>query len=328
MNESPNLLFFGAGRFSRICFEAFLKRAQKNFGKITVVVPPSNGDNTDLANTANKLDLEIQTAPPKSLKDWSPSGGPWDFGAVASFSYFLPAPLIDSFRLGIVNAHPSLLPKYRGAAPIQRSMIDDYAKGISIIGLDKQKFDAGTIYLSEYTSFQPRYDHEDYEPPENLYYSCMEERLAEHCGIALSKVLLNWKEYSKEAVEQSGLSTLAPKITKADAFVSFKNQGGKEIHRRYQAIGHQETLRAILKPSGIVVYLLDIYRDNDWNSRPDRLKRCHNGVNFDGYNLWISCADGRWIRVSKFRVEGKSNTFSAKEFYHNFILRNPVQYFE
>lgn len=47
-----------------------------------------------------------------------PGGDPFDIALVVSFGYFLPARIIDSFAVA-VNVHPSLLPRHRGASPIQ-----------------------------------------------------------------------------------------------------------------------------------------------------------------------------------------------------------------
>lgn len=318
MLVKPNLLFFGAGRFSKICFESLLNESREYFRNVAVVVPPGE---SDLASLANELDIEVQQVPPRSLKGWRPEGGSWDFGAVASFSYFLPAALIDSFQRGIINAHPSLLPRYRGAAPIQRSMIDDFPKGISIIGLDKKEFDAGKIYLSEHTEFHD-------ERPGDMNYQEMEEWLAAHCGSALSRVLKNWDVYSEKAIEQSGQVTFAPKITKDDACVTFKNQGAQDIYRGYLAVGHQENIRATLAPSGKLVHLLDIVKHAGESITGLPLDGKAGHVHFCDSKFWILCSDGRWIGASKFRVEGKSNTFSAKAFYKNFIMRHPTHYFE
>ena len=58
----------------------------------------------------------------------------FDIGVVVSFGYFLPSSILRSFRFGAINLHPSLLPWYRGSAPIQYALMnDDIHTGISII---------------------------------------------------------------------------------------------------------------------------------------------------------------------------------------------------
>ncbi len=69
-----------------------------------------------------------------------------DFGIVISFGYFIPKRILSCFPRGIVNLHPSLLPKYRGAAPILHTLVNgDRIGGVSIIELHPERFDAGRI---------------------------------------------------------------------------------------------------------------------------------------------------------------------------------------
>lgn len=96
---------------------------------------------------------------PLQLEDnWSlPSSiAKFDLGVVVSFGYFLPKSIISSFTAGAINVHPSLLPKYRGAAPITWSMLrDDDTTGISIIEVDPNRFDQGNILLQMKEDIHP-----------------------------------------------------------------------------------------------------------------------------------------------------------------------------
>ncbi len=69
-----------------------------------------------------------------------------DIGVLAAFGQMLPKELLKAFPLGIINIHPSLLPKYRGPTPIEQAILDGLDKtGVSIIKLGA-KMDAGDIY--------------------------------------------------------------------------------------------------------------------------------------------------------------------------------------
>ena len=105
-----------------------------------------------------------------------PWQGGWDVGVVVSFGYFIPHRVIRSFPLGLINLHPSLLPKsaplplistaplvpvrlaefgccdgafrYRGASPIQHALLhDERQTGVSVIDLHPTRMDAGDILL-------------------------------------------------------------------------------------------------------------------------------------------------------------------------------------
>lgn len=70
----------------------------------------------------------------------------WDFGVVVSFGWFLPNDVITRFTRAGINVHPSLLPKYRGSAPLQRAILnDDATTGVTVQLLDPNEFDAGKI---------------------------------------------------------------------------------------------------------------------------------------------------------------------------------------
>jgi len=114
---------------------------------IIAVCPPDTGGS--FYQFAQSQNIPCLTAPANSLKGWN-LPETYDIGLVASFGYFISSRIIESFSKGILNAHPSLLPKYRGASPIQYTIMNgDQYSGVSIIDLDSKHFDAGNIWLQE-----------------------------------------------------------------------------------------------------------------------------------------------------------------------------------
>ncbi len=72
-----------------------------------------------------------------------------DAAVVAAYGLILPPPILDAPRLGCLNVHPSLLPRWRGAAPIQRAILaGDEETGVTVIRMDPG-LDTGDILLSE-----------------------------------------------------------------------------------------------------------------------------------------------------------------------------------
>ena len=78
------------------------------------------------------------------------------FGAIlVSFGKIIPQDIIDSFKLGIINLHPSLLPKYRGPSPIESAIYNgEQLTGVSIMTLSA-KMDAGAIYAQALIEIAP-----------------------------------------------------------------------------------------------------------------------------------------------------------------------------
>ena len=69
-----------------------------------------------------------------------------DTAILASFGLMIPVDIIDSFKIGIINVHPSILPQYRGATPVEAAILNgDTATGVSLMQLTPH-MDTGGIY--------------------------------------------------------------------------------------------------------------------------------------------------------------------------------------
>ena len=101
-------------------------------------------------------DLEIEVRSPSNLKDDAAAKEfaqlNLDCAVVAAYGLILPPPILAAPRLGCVNVHASLLPRWRGAAPIQRAIIaGDAHSGVTIMQMD-QSLDTGAILAVEETA--------------------------------------------------------------------------------------------------------------------------------------------------------------------------------
>ncbi len=97
---------------------------------------------------------------PATLKDRQVQAGfaalALDAAVVAAYGLLLPPPVLESPRLGCLNIHASLLPRWRGAAPIQRAILaGDQETGITIMRMD-EGLDTGPILLAERLEIGPR----------------------------------------------------------------------------------------------------------------------------------------------------------------------------
>jgi methionyl-tRNA formyltransferase len=74
-----------------------------------------------------------------------------DVGVVVAFGQLLPVPLLDATRLGFVNVHFSLLPRWRGAAPVERAILaGDAETGVCVMRLE-EGLDTGPVYACDRT---------------------------------------------------------------------------------------------------------------------------------------------------------------------------------
>jgi methionyl-tRNA formyltransferase len=131
---------------------AVYTRAPQPAGRRGLELTPS-----PVAREATRFGLPILT--PKTLKDSGAADAMRAHGAdaavVVAYGLILPKPILDSFPLGCFNLHASLLPRWRGAAPIQRALLaGDAETGITIMQMD-EGLDTGPMLLKEAVPIGP-----------------------------------------------------------------------------------------------------------------------------------------------------------------------------
>jgi methionyl-tRNA formyltransferase len=134
-----------------------------------------------------------------------------DAAVAIAFGQKIADPTIDALGGLVVNLHGSLLPRYRGAAPINWAMIrGERETGNTVIAL-AQKMDAGVMYDQQKTSIDP-----------NETAGELHDRLARLGPGQIERVLRAFAGGSLQGVEQDeSLATRAPKLSKADGVVEF-----------------------------------------------------------------------------------------------------------
>ena len=141
-----------------------------------------------------------------------------DVICVVAYGKILPKELLEIAKLGAINVHGSLLPKYRGAAPIQWAIINgDEKTGISIMYMD-EGLDTGDIILMEETAILP-----------NETLGELWERLANMGANLLVNALELINKGNVNRVKQEDNATYAPMLTKEMAKIDWENKTAKQI---------------------------------------------------------------------------------------------------
>lgn len=137
---------------------------------------------------------------------------------VASYGQILSQRMLDSAKRGGINLHGSILPKYRGAAPIQRSIQDlEPETGVTLMQMDKG-MDTGDIIEIERTPIGP-----------DETYGELQDRLA----IIAAQMAVDWMpkivagDYTRFPQESEG-ATMAPKIEKAECALNIQAEAVRE----------------------------------------------------------------------------------------------------
>ena len=153
---------------------------------------------------------EIEILKPERLRDESMARlerDEWDVFVVAAYGKILSRGFLEMPHRGVLNVHPSLLPKWRGASPIQSQILnDDHETGVSIMLLD-EIMAHGPIIAQEKVPM-PEW------PPRA---SVLHDTLARTGGRLLAHVLPDWVAGRIEATEQDhDAATFCTKISKED----------------------------------------------------------------------------------------------------------------
>ncbi|KAJ8790380.1 hypothetical protein J1605_021457 [Eschrichtius robustus] len=162
--------------------------------------------------------------------EWPDVGsGEYDVGVVASFGRLLSEALILKFPYGVLNVHPSCLPRWRGPAPIIHTVLHgDTVAGVTIMQIRPKRFDVGPILKQETVPVPPKSTTKDLE--------AVLSRLGASMLISVLKnlpgSLNNGRQQPAEGV------THAPKISAATSCIKWEEQTSEQIFRLHRAIGN------------------------------------------------------------------------------------------
>ena len=152
MQRPVRIVFFGTPQFAVPSLQALIASAHTVVGVVTQPDKPRGRGQHVTDSPVKQLAREhsIPVLQPERLKDEAVLAAlqalDADLGVVAAYGKILPAPVLAAPRFGLINVHASLLPRYRGAAPIARAvMAGDSETGISIMHV-VQALDAGAVY--------------------------------------------------------------------------------------------------------------------------------------------------------------------------------------
>lgn len=148
-----------------------------------------------------------------------------EFGVCAAYGEIMPKEIFGYFKLGILNIHPSLLPKYRGASPIQNAIANgDETTGVSIMKMD-EKMDHGPII----TQFK-----EDILPTDTM--ETLRDRLfARSAEVLIEMIEPYMKNKIKVKPQEDENATFTKMITKEDGLVNLKTDDPKVIDQKLRA---------------------------------------------------------------------------------------------
>jgi methionyl-tRNA formyltransferase len=212
---------------------------------------------TAVHERAAQLGLEVRT--PRTLRNTDEQAGfadlDADLGVVAAYGLILPQPILDAPRMGCVNIHGSLLPRWRGAAPIQRAILaGDTVSGVTIMQMD-EGLDTGPMLLAKKL------------PLDRKNAGQVTEEMAELGTDALLEWLDDRTSHPPREQPTEG-ATYAPKIDKTEARINWTRPAA-DIERQVRAFAPAPG--AWFEANGERIKLLEAIAAEDASGKPGQV---------------------------------------------------------
>ena len=246
---------------------------------------------------AKKFSLNLRT--PKTLDDdeeykFFSSLKP-DIAVVVAYGQIIPKRFLAIPKFGFINVHASLLPKWRGAAPIQRSIMNlDKETGVSIMKI-VEKLDAGPVMHQDKINLN-----------ENIDTLILSKLLSQLGAKSLISAIKKIENNEANFVEQNhGEATYAKKITKNESEIKW-DQNANVILAKVNGLNPN--------PGAWFKYKNERYKV--WKAKISNANGLQ-GSAIDN-NLTIACKD-KSISILEIQKEGKS-----KQFIDQFLLGNKI----
>ena len=219
-----------------------------------------------------------------------------DIAVVAAYGLLLPAAILAAPTHGCINIHPSDLPRWRGAAPIQRTlMAGDTITACCIMQMDAG-LDTGAVLMRE-----------AYTIPSHMNAGELQEAMATRGAALLLETLANWPSITAIPQSAEGI-TYAKKISKEDPRIDWSQPAAAIIN---QMRGLSPMPGAITTFDGEVIKLFEATIERGDTSQPA-------GKLLDN-QLLINCGDGQALRILMLQRSGKTRQ-KAADFLKGFAI--------
>lgn len=225
-----------------------------------------------------------------------------DLFVVVAYGKILPKEILELPKLGSINLHASLLPKYRGAAPIQRAIFNGENKtGVCTMYI-AEELDAGDIIYCEETNIHPD------ETSGELF-----QRLAETGAELLVKTVDDIEnEVAPRTPQDHNLSTYASMISKDEAAVDW-NSSAKSIHCKIRAFDPWPLATGTVSNQELKLFSPEILNKTTGKNPGEIVAVGKQGIEF-------ACGEGEVLLIKEVKPPGKRRMRAA-----DWLLGNPIK---
>lgn len=214
-----------------------------------------------------------------------------DVLVVVAYGLILPQAILDTPRLGCINVHASLLPRWRGAAPIERALLaGDQTSGVTIMQMEAG-LDTGPMLLKAEVAIEPRETR-----------ISLEDKLTASGTQALVSALEQLETLLANAESQDdSLSTYAAKIDKAEALLDF-SQPASALDLQVRASIGRNPAFALLNGERLRFLETEALGPAEV-AGPSGFGEI---IDSDKQSFTVACGDGTRLRTSRVQLAGKA----------------------
>lgn len=286
------IIFMGTPDFSVPCLEALIKSDNEVVGVFTQPDKPK-GRGYELTPPPVKqcaLNNNLPVFQPASMRNGEAleiiNSLNADLIIVVAFGKILPKEILESVKYGCINIHASLLPKLRGAAPIQWSILNGEAEtGVTSMQMDVG-LDTGDMLIKKAMTI-----------PEDM----TAEELFDELSAMGAEVLIETIEALKNGElkpekQDDSLSNYAPIITKDICPIDF-TKSALEVHNKVRGLYSWPIATTVINDKKFKIHKSKILIEN-YSGKSGEIVDTNN-------RLVIMCGDGKCVEILEIQAEGK-----------------------
>lgn len=286
----PGLVFFGS---PPLAAELLKKLVEKKFRVIAAVTQPDRpaGRTLALQPPAVKIAAEqfgIRVLQPTNLIDALATLQALQpvVGVLFAYGRILPTSWLDVFPSGILNLHPSLLPRYRGPSPVSQAILDGVTEtGVSVIRLDEQ-LDHGPIVGQQVCEI----------PPDVTADQLLTRLLGQGSDLLIELLPRYLAGKIQPRPQDETLATYTRPVSREDGRIDWSDTA-EAVYRKYRA--------TFPWPGVFTTWQNRRLKLLELSPIPSALQPSAGTVVGDGGRLVVACSQGA-VSVGRLQLEGKS----------------------
>tara|TARA_B100000470_G_scaffold15573_1_gene10625 strand:- start:899 stop:1825 length:927 start_codon:yes stop_codon:yes gene_type:complete len=300
--------FAGTPEFAAIILRDLIKTSHDVVRILTQPARPTGRGRKSLSSAVQQEAERhgIVCVTPTNLRGRKDLVADLDLLVVAAYGMILPTEIFHGPQFASLNVHASLLPRWRGAAPIERAiMAGDSETGVSIMQIEKA-LDAGPLFALT---------HHPLSGDETG--ASLSKTLARIGSASLIEVLRDWSDLPKPSPQDHQRATYAYKLTPADSLISWTTPA-VDIERIVRALSDRSAAYTTLGDNRIRILKVKVL---EGSANPGELVKTNEG-------FAIGCADGLLLldTVQLNRGQGKPMSADDAANGHADLFSTGIQY--